>query len=104
MLTPNYEQYVLETYQDVVSRNSPLESLAFKKMMTSDKKYQCAKSNKSQLIEQLADQMQNYFEESELAPRVRFSSSDEMSDDSISYEDAEDSDDDDINDEGSAVS
>ena len=48
--------------------------------------------------------MQNYFEESELAPRVRFSSTDEMSDDSISYEDADYSDDDDINDEGSAVS
>ena len=73
-------------------------------MMTSDKKYQCAQSNESQLIEQLADQMQNYFEESELAPRVRFSSTDEMSDDSISYEDADYSDDDDINDEGSAVS
>ena len=96
----------METQQDVVSRNSPLESLGCKQMLTSDRKYNCVRSNESQLIEQLADQMRFYYEESEYAthqPRVRFSSTDEMSDTSISYDDEQDSCDD-INDEGSAVS
>lgn len=87
----------LETQQNTISRNSHLDNLKLKMMNTSGRLYKGSFTNESHLVEQLANQMQNYFED-QSAPI------DDNMFDSISYDDDNESCDDDVCDEGTAVS